>query len=987
MESLRRAACHPSEDLEGLSVVKRYYCQLHSLQHRFNLSGGDLNFSWKDVYTGVTHQNTSLKYEMAAVLYNIGALHTQLGVKEDRTNSESLKIACTHFQCAAWAFGHIKETYPLVLKDDLSMELMAFNQQICLAHAQECIMEKSLTDNRKSGLIAKVTAQIIIYYNSALAILLNNTEDGQELSQIVTNKNFKEFRKYIKFKISYLSAILYLYQGQESEEMQKMGERVILYQNAMDKLEEAKKESKGLQNMEAINESLIFTTDVIEGKRKIAKNENDFIYHEEIPDLVNIPAIKGANLVNGIPFNTSDPKVAGVDIFQRLIPMKTHEISSLYSEEKASLLRTVSTKISDKNNELNKFISSLNLELLQQYQQKHVNFDRLPDGLVDRCAAINAKSNAINDLVQSMANLAEICAEVETILAEIKILLHDEEVDESKYHEKTGGLRTIGGNNMTELNREYLKYNEAHAKAGESNETLRKAMGLHVANLKILAQPLHQLQLQVPKISINLDDPAIISLRNILQKVDEMQKQREQVYTQLREAISNDDITAILISCEDKTSYETIFKKELEKHHQPVQIIEQNILAQENILNVLTDVYAKCAPLIKGLADTKAMREHFYSSLSASYDVYEDLLSKCSKGLEFYKKLQNNVQKLHSRIKAAHDVQDEERQQRLKTNRTNTVDNHPKSVPVSGKSSGHKLKDYLNSEGKINTSYSNNILPVRPNPLGSENTTSSYSNYNHNYYGNPIGSQNVPPASQIPTEYDNSSYYNYPTVDMSQQSKTLSNVSQSYANNQTQFSNNAVSMGYTNPIYQNTPYYPQVESNTSFGVPQMNQSESYDSGYKPDMQTNSNINAMTQQLGNLDINQSIPVNPYNAYNMTMNPSSNVDYNSQNVDNASTGFSLNNNSMSASSSSSDMNNTKAMPLQYYGGYSELSQQQIQQDHQSSQLQPNVTPYMPDNNLQQSFSYASHPGYSLNPQTGTYDYNSGYQVNSTFKRNMK
>lgn len=43
------------------------------------------------------------------MLYNIGALHSILGAEDDRSTADGLKLACTHFQCAAWAFQVITE--------------------------------------------------------------------------------------------------------------------------------------------------------------------------------------------------------------------------------------------------------------------------------------------------------------------------------------------------------------------------------------------------------------------------------------------------------------------------------------------------------------------------------------------------------------------------------------------------------------------------------------------------------------------------------------------------------------------------------------------------------------------------------------------------------------------------------------------------------------------------------------------------------------
>lgn len=53
---------------------------------------------------------------------------------------------------------------------------------------------------------------------------------------------------------------------------------------------------------------------------------------------------------------------------------------------------------------------------------------------------------------------------------------------------------------IMELTREFAKYKEANAKAESSNDTLRRAMSMHINNLQILAQPLDELQAALPKI-------------------------------------------------------------------------------------------------------------------------------------------------------------------------------------------------------------------------------------------------------------------------------------------------------------------------------------------------------------------------------------------------------------------------------------------------------------------------------------------------------
>ena len=106
-----------------------------------------------------------------------------------------------------------------------------------------------------------------------------------------------------------------------------MGERVAFYNASLVALNDARSiytSAKGAMGItgvagekEAIEEALTFTNDVIEGKRKAAKNENEFIYHEEVPEKDALPTVNGASLVKGIPFSVNDPEVSGPDIFAR----------------------------------------------------------------------------------------------------------------------------------------------------------------------------------------------------------------------------------------------------------------------------------------------------------------------------------------------------------------------------------------------------------------------------------------------------------------------------------------------------------------------------------------------------------------------------------------------------------------------------------------------------------------------------------------------
>lgn len=53
-----------------------------------------------------------------------------------------------------------------------------------------------------------------------------------------------------------------------------------------------------------------------------------------------------------VAFHPTDSKNLGTDILARLVPMRAYEASSVYSERKAELLRSVTSSVTEKDEEL-----------------------------------------------------------------------------------------------------------------------------------------------------------------------------------------------------------------------------------------------------------------------------------------------------------------------------------------------------------------------------------------------------------------------------------------------------------------------------------------------------------------------------------------------------------------------------------------------------------------------------------------------------------
>ncbi|RWS30934.1 tyrosine-protein phosphatase non-receptor-like protein 2 [Leptotrombidium deliense] len=695
IETLRNKAAKISRDVNGCSLLKHYYSQLCMLQNRFKgLKESDLEFSWIDIYKGnVVTGNIEL--ELDAIMYNIGALHGELGAIDIRSRAESMKVACTHFQCAAWAFEQLKENSSGFKSKDISRDIVSFIYQIMLAQAQECILEKSILDNRKASIIAKVAAQVIEYCNSALLVLLQaaaNTE-AESIVDIVGSRLYKEWKKFIEFKISYYSAICSFYMGNFCEEQQKMGERVAWYISADEKLCDASKQAKSIDRSE-VDDALKFLSEMITSKLNTAKKENDFVYHESVPTSDKLTAVKGASLVKGIGFSVSDKDVSGNDIFIRLVPIEAHELASVYSEKKDNIIRDISSRVQDKNEDLAAFMSSLQLD---RDTLRPSSSPFVPDELIEICAAMSVKQNILSETKVSFRKLEELCNDVEKNIKEARKLISDEEQKEKEHQERFG--KRAPSMIIMELSKELAKHEETHKRAMQSNENLKISLEHNSDDINLLctcsAKELDNLLPQVSKVPF--DEQNLQQIDKLLAKVDEMKEQRFTLEEQLRSMIQKDDIIKKILS-HPKDEIKDVFGLELKKYDNHIHLLNQNLEAQENILNALTKENAKYVKTRKALLDNEKNRQSRIEQLINSYETFHQVISNIEKGNEFYSKFDTIVARLLARVRSVTRVQEEERMQfvdvHTRKNRFNQTQ-PTNTALISQISSAPKLKDFL----------------------------------------------------------------------------------------------------------------------------------------------------------------------------------------------------------------------------------------------------------------------------------------------------
>ncbi|XP_067905113.1 rhophilin-2 [Heterodontus francisci] len=141
---LRQAIRTPSRNELGVELLMSYYNQLSFLESRFFQPNRHLGifFTWYDSFTGVPVCQQHLSLEKASILFNIGALYTQIGTRSDRKIQAGLDSSIDAFQRAAGVLSHLKETFTHIPSFDMGPSMQNMLIRLMLAQAQECAFEK-----------------------------------------------------------------------------------------------------------------------------------------------------------------------------------------------------------------------------------------------------------------------------------------------------------------------------------------------------------------------------------------------------------------------------------------------------------------------------------------------------------------------------------------------------------------------------------------------------------------------------------------------------------------------------------------------------------------------------------------------------------------------------------------------------------------------------------------------------------------------------
>uniref|UniRef100_A0A915J6U3 BRO1 domain-containing protein n=1 Tax=Romanomermis culicivorax TaxID=13658 RepID=A0A915J6U3_ROMCU len=166
---MRKSVRTPPRNDAGIKLLTEYYNQLCFIEKRFYSCSKPLStyFEWFDAVTGIPAIQRSVAFEKGSILFNIGALFTQLGANEDRDDTTGLQKCMDYYSRAVGYFQYLKENFSHSPSNDMQSDTLMALICLFLAQIQECIWKiycdqlSSLESFQESFILAQESSQVV----------------------------------------------------------------------------------------------------------------------------------------------------------------------------------------------------------------------------------------------------------------------------------------------------------------------------------------------------------------------------------------------------------------------------------------------------------------------------------------------------------------------------------------------------------------------------------------------------------------------------------------------------------------------------------------------------------------------------------------------------------------------------------------------------------------------------------------------------------
>ncbi|XP_027096841.1 vacuolar-sorting protein BRO1 isoform X1 [Coffea arabica] len=624
-------------------LLQKYYRALCAVESRFPISPdkdhiNTVTFTWFDAFKNkqkAAQQNIHL--EKAAVLFNLGAVHSQMGLSFDRSGVDGRKQASHAFIAAAGAFAFLRDNVAMKASMgssasvDVSVECVGMLERLMLAQAQECVFENTIAKGNTPGVCAKISRQVGLYYEEGLAAL----------NVAPLNQHFdKNWLAHVQLKAALFYAEACYRYSLELHEKEEIAEEIARLKSGVAALTEAKK-SCPRGAAQQLLDAMTKLESTLNRNLERAVKENERVYLMRVPTASSLPPLPAFSLVKPMPMNEV-LDASKEKMFVRLVPDSSAKSLSRYTEMVDDIIRMQAEKLQQASELARVRLKEMDLpdSILALEGNSTLSTDLKED--VEAVQVCGGPAGLEGEL-QQLKDLRRVDQE---LLVQTEELLQKEATEDAQFRSQFGTRwtrpqsSTLTKNLLDRLNRFAANLKQA----AESDGRIERSVRDHSALMSILDhRPIESAlpSLSRPIMSLDANEDAVVgALKQSLRQLETLGAQRAGLEDMLKEMKRKDDILPKLMTLTG--SHEDLYRKEIAKYDHICQEIAQNVEGQEQLLmhiQVQNDNFAA----VFNLEDFKASREKSYKQIEAAIAKYREIKENINEGLKFYVTLQDAI--------------------------------------------------------------------------------------------------------------------------------------------------------------------------------------------------------------------------------------------------------------------------------------------------------------------------------------------------------
>lgn len=609
--SMRESVSNPPLTTSGRDLLYRYFGQLDLLDMRIPISerGCRVKFEWRNLFDDQVVVQSSSAFEKACVLFNLAAVYSHIGATNDH------KTAYAAYQAAAGIFKFISESFLHAPTIDCASETAQTLSVLMLAQAQHAFLDRAIEGQTKPGLLSKLSKAAADKY----------AEAGTRLEALYNEDSWGEMEWYEHCNVQAQTMLgnANLYMAVHLDSTKKFGPAIA-------HMKEAKTIFKELPESEQSYE-------LASEKLKTMERDNDLIYHEVVSavfeDLPATEATKPTPLEKLYPDQAVASKVVGRDLFSRVIPLDVHERASMYSEEKAQMLRSEQEKVDIADEELKSALEFMDLprsaSMLRHPDQSAEDISGVP-GLVKEWSQ---ETSSAGPLVFDLA------ARRQRVLDRLQTGVEAH----SAQRIKQSLIAAVATDNELEAS-----YNRCKADV----DILRQGFG---AGSPLSQSFVFSATSAISLLDLDESERATVneSLDKVLNDVVKLQKihnERRNVFAEFKEKVHADDISDKLVA-HRKTAQieEALFKPELAKFSPYIQRVFSTVRHQTMLLNELSNLWKQtlASPIIRKQASDResvlSQRAVAIERYRHAYEAWLGVKEGLNRAHKFYDELESSI--------------------------------------------------------------------------------------------------------------------------------------------------------------------------------------------------------------------------------------------------------------------------------------------------------------------------------------------------------